>query len=300
MHRKSLFLLPQDVSVKAMCGRTFCNMPVNFAFVIHPKWIFLLHFQNRVEINDVDHEVMKEMLRFFYTGKAPNLEKMADDLLAAADKVSLNFSKHFSLSIFSSCVMMTSFRFSFFAVCSGAFKSDVWRGAVLQFNRRKCIRSFSFSRFAHSRATQNSCNRLYQQVRIGDLAFWVSSCFYIPFISPISHATDVMETPGWTHMLQSQPHLVADAFKAMASQQSPPLGPPRKRVKQSWTFIPFIISPAESVSIWGCVIIKCCRLFPVKSSSGFIRGSCVMLCLLSSSKVVAVVSATGLHIQWFD
>ena len=27
------------------------------------------------------------MLRFIYTGKAPNLDKMADDLLAAADKV---------------------------------------------------------------------------------------------------------------------------------------------------------------------------------------------------------------------
>ena len=47
----------------------------------------LLLFQNRVEITDVDHEVMREMLRFIYTGKAPNLEKMADDLLAAADKV---------------------------------------------------------------------------------------------------------------------------------------------------------------------------------------------------------------------
>lgn len=44
-------------------------------------------FQNRVEILDVDHEVMREMLRFIYTGKAPNLERMADDLLAAADKV---------------------------------------------------------------------------------------------------------------------------------------------------------------------------------------------------------------------
>ncbi len=43
--------------------------------------------QNRVDITDVDHEVLKEMLRFIYTGKAPNLEKMADDLLAAADKV---------------------------------------------------------------------------------------------------------------------------------------------------------------------------------------------------------------------
>ena len=43
--------------------------------------------QNRVAITDVDHEVLKEMLRFIYTGKAPNLEKMADDLIAAADKV---------------------------------------------------------------------------------------------------------------------------------------------------------------------------------------------------------------------
>lgn len=49
--------------------------------------IFLL-YQNRVEINDVDPEVFKEMMRFIYTGKAPNLEKMADNLLAAADKVS--------------------------------------------------------------------------------------------------------------------------------------------------------------------------------------------------------------------
>ncbi len=42
--------------------------------------------KNRVEINDVDPEVFKEMMRFIYTGKAPNLEKMADNLLAAADK----------------------------------------------------------------------------------------------------------------------------------------------------------------------------------------------------------------------
>lgn len=48
----------------------------------------VLLYQNRVEINDVDPEVFKEMMRFIYTGKAPNLEKMADNLLAAADKVS--------------------------------------------------------------------------------------------------------------------------------------------------------------------------------------------------------------------
>uniref|UniRef100_A0A669EPJ4 Speckle type BTB/POZ protein n=1 Tax=Oreochromis niloticus TaxID=8128 RepID=A0A669EPJ4_ORENI len=44
---------------------------------------------NRVEINDVEPDVFKEMMCFIYTGKAPNLDKMADDLLAAADKYAL-------------------------------------------------------------------------------------------------------------------------------------------------------------------------------------------------------------------
>lgn len=45
--------------------------------------------QNRVEITDMDPEVLKEMLNFIYSGRANNLEKMADDLLAAADKYDL-------------------------------------------------------------------------------------------------------------------------------------------------------------------------------------------------------------------
>ncbi|XDV13454.1 hypothetical protein PO909_001855 [Leuciscus waleckii] len=48
-----------------------------------------LYLKNRVEINDVEAEVFKEMMFFIYTGKAPNLDKMADDLLAAADKYAL-------------------------------------------------------------------------------------------------------------------------------------------------------------------------------------------------------------------
>ena len=43
--------------------------------------------QNRVEIQDLEQPVMQEMLEYMYTGKAPNLDKMADDLLSAADKV---------------------------------------------------------------------------------------------------------------------------------------------------------------------------------------------------------------------
>lgn len=43
--------------------------------------------QNRVEITDVDPVVLREMLRFIYTGKSSNLDKMEADLLSAADKV---------------------------------------------------------------------------------------------------------------------------------------------------------------------------------------------------------------------
>lgn len=43
-----------------------------------------------------------------------------------------------------------------------------------------------------------------------------------------------METAGWKSMIQSHPHLVAEAFRALASAQCPPFGLPRKRLKQSW------------------------------------------------------------------
>ncbi|XP_014400483.1 PREDICTED: speckle-type POZ protein A [Myotis brandtii] len=45
--------------------------------------------KNRVEIIDMEPGVFKEMMCFIYTGKAPNLDKMADGLLAAADKYAL-------------------------------------------------------------------------------------------------------------------------------------------------------------------------------------------------------------------
>ncbi|KAI4821713.1 hypothetical protein KUCAC02_007305 [Chaenocephalus aceratus] len=42
--------------------------------------------KNRMELYDMEPDVFKEMMCFIYTGEAPNLDKMADDLLAAADK----------------------------------------------------------------------------------------------------------------------------------------------------------------------------------------------------------------------
>lgn len=45
--------------------------------------------QNRVNITDIDHEVFREILRFIYTGQAPNIDKFPMDLLVAADKYAL-------------------------------------------------------------------------------------------------------------------------------------------------------------------------------------------------------------------
>ncbi|XP_002735147.1 speckle-type POZ protein-like [Saccoglossus kowalevskii] len=136
---------------------------------------------NRVEITDVDHEVLREMLRFIYTGKAPNLEKMADDLLSAADKYALERLK----------VMCEE------ALCTNLSVENVCDVLVL--------------------ADLHSADQL--------------KGVAIDFIN--SHAMDVMDTSGWKSMVRSHPHLVADAFRALASAQSPLLGPPRKKSKQS-------------------------------------------------------------------
>ncbi|CAB3365355.1 speckle-type POZ protein B isoform X4 [Cloeon dipterum] len=136
---------------------------------------------NRVEIADVDHEVLREMLRFIYTGRATNLEKMADDLLAAADKYALDRLK----------VMCEE------ALCTNLSIDNVADTLIL--------------------ADLHSADQLKAQA--------------IEYIN--THATDVMETQGWKSMVQSHPHLIAEAFRSLATQQIPPIGPPRKRVKLS-------------------------------------------------------------------
>lgn len=137
--------------------------------------------QNRVAITDMDHEVLREMLRFIYTGKAPNLEKMADDLLAAADKYALERLK----------VMCEE------ALCSNLSVETATDVLIL--------------------ADMHSADQL--------------KAHAIDFIN--THAGDVMDTAGWKNMVYRHPHLVAEAFRALATQQIPPIGPPRKRIKQS-------------------------------------------------------------------
>lgn len=70
------------------CFRYLFRYP-SYEFISCFVFFCFFVFQNRVDISDVEPEVFKEMMGFIYTGKAPNLEKMADSLLAAADKVSL-------------------------------------------------------------------------------------------------------------------------------------------------------------------------------------------------------------------
>lgn len=71
--------------------------------------------------------------------------------------------------------------------------------------------------------------------KIKDRPFIICVFVNMPFyIGHCRHATDVMDTSGWKAMIQSHPHLIAEAFRALATQQIPPVGPPRKRVKSSW------------------------------------------------------------------
>ena len=45
---------------------------------------------NEIRVEDQDPDVMKEMLYFMYTGMCPNVDQMAQHLIAAADKYHLD------------------------------------------------------------------------------------------------------------------------------------------------------------------------------------------------------------------
>lgn len=72
------------------------KIPVHKAILAARSPVFSAMFQHDLEenkqgfvsITDLDLDVLKEMLKFIYTGKVTKLENMADTLLAAADKVS--------------------------------------------------------------------------------------------------------------------------------------------------------------------------------------------------------------------
>ncbi|PAA58105.1 hypothetical protein BOX15_Mlig001084g7 [Macrostomum lignano] len=134
---------------------------------------------NRVEVPDLDEDTMREVLRYLYTGRAPNLSNMADSLLAAADKYQLDRLK---------------------VMCEESL--------------------------AASLTVENTCDCLVLADLHSAEQLRQHACDYL-----LGHANEVTESAGWAQMVRRQPHLVAEAFKALAMQATPPLGPPRKRPK---------------------------------------------------------------------
>ena len=182
----SLFDSAQFADITLACqGREFrCHKAV----LVSRSSVFSAMFEHdmaeskhgHIQVTDVDPDVMADMLRFIYTGKANNLDTMAADLLAAADKYALDRLK----------VMCEE------ALCDSLTVETVSEVLIL--------------------ADMHSADKLKAQC--------------IDFINT-HHVQDVMETPGWKQMVASNPHLIAEAFKALATQQIPPMGPPRKKLK---------------------------------------------------------------------
>ena len=93
MYVENLFLEEQfsDIKLVTSCGK---ELKAHKCIVAADSPTFAAMFKhdmvesnsNTVNISDVDHEVLKEMLRFIYMGQVENIETIASDLFIAADK----------------------------------------------------------------------------------------------------------------------------------------------------------------------------------------------------------------------
>ncbi|CAF0912986.1 unnamed protein product [Adineta steineri] len=180
---QSLLDNPVYSDVTLVCGQR--EFPVHKALLSARSKVFQAMFEHkmlenersRVEIEDIDGDIMFEILRFIYTGKAQNMEKLADALLPAADKYCLERLK----------VQCEE------ALCLTIDRDNVADTLIL--------------------ADLHSATQLRQQA--------------IDFIN--THSQDVLETPGFQMMIGTHPHLLADAYRAMASSQNNIICPPRKK-----------------------------------------------------------------------
>ncbi|CAF0759701.1 unnamed protein product [Rotaria sordida] len=169
--------------VTLVCGQK--EFPVHKAILSARSKVFQAMFEHkmlenersRVEIEDIDADIMFEILRFIYTGKAHNLDTLADALLPAADKYCLERLK----------VQCED------TLCTTIDRDNVADTLIL--------------------ADLHSAMQLRQQA--------------IDFIN--AHPQDVLETPGFQTMIRTHPHLLADAYRAMASLQNNIICPPRKK-----------------------------------------------------------------------
>ena len=140
------------------------------------------------------------MLNFIYTGKVENLNQMADELLAAADKYALTRLK---VSFWSyNCNILQTKLFQVMceeALCSNLTTENV--ASVLML------------------ADMHTATQLKElSIRFCNL-----------------NAKEVMETQGWKNMLETQPKLVSEAYRSLAemnnSSSTDIVTPPRKRLK---------------------------------------------------------------------
>jgi len=150
--------------------------------------------RSRVEIEDIDGDIMLEILRFIYTGKTQNIEKLADALLPAADKYCLERLKVQCEETLCTTIDKDN-------VADTLILADLHSAAQL---RQQAIDFIN----THTQGMKNKDNQI--------------NIFGFFFI-------DVLETTGFQTMIRTHPHLLADAYRAMASLQNNIICPPRKK-----------------------------------------------------------------------
>jgi speckle-type POZ protein len=148
--------------------------------------------RSRVEIEDIDGDIMLEILRFIYTGKTQNIEKLADALLSAADKYCLERLKVQCEETLCTTIDRDN-------VADTLILADLHSATQL---RQQAIDFIN----THPQGMKN------------EYLNYIYSCYL-----------DVWETTGFQTMIRTHPHLLADAYRAMASLQNNIICPPRKK-----------------------------------------------------------------------
>jgi speckle-type POZ protein len=148
--------------------------------------------RSRVEIEDIESDIMLEILRFIYTGKAQNMEKLADALLSAADKYCLERLKVQCEETLCTTIDRDN-------VADTLILADLHSATQL---RQQAIEFIN----AHSQGRRRNDQKNIE-------------LFFL----------DVLETIGFQTMIRTHPHLLADAYRAMASSQNNITCPPRKK-----------------------------------------------------------------------
>ena len=85
----------------------------------------------RAEISDFTGDVVEEMVHFMYTGEAPNLQSMPQDLLTIADKYELNRLKNMCEKVLSSCLKVKNASATF--VLAGQCNADKLKTLSMDF-----------------------------------------------------------------------------------------------------------------------------------------------------------------------